>query len=414
MTQTSFALVRARLDARINWERRDRSKGWKVALDPMRDLLRHLGNPEAELRLIHVAGSKGKGSVSSLVTHALVAAGHPTGTYGSPHVESITERIRLDGVNITEEALGRAITIVIDAVEAAEDAAADASWFDIMTGAGLVAFRDAGMEFAVLEVGLGGRLDSTNAIPAPEVAAVTTILLEHTEILGKTHAAIAREKGGIAKRGSHFITGCAPDSEAGVTLAEVAAAADVASHITAWDQGDDTFDAANTRVAGAILAALEERGVARAEITPEVASAARLPGRMEQRAFDGVPVVLDGAHVPESLQSALAQARRSHPGPCFAVVAVHREKDSASLLAPLASVAAGAVATTIPGSGVHRDAEELLPHLGDGELMALEHPGEALGAALGMARRVHGGWIFVTGSLYLVGAVRGELDPVED
>ena len=189
MTKTTFSATLARLNARINWERRDRSKGWRVDLAPIAALLRALDEPQMGYHLVHVAGSKGKGSVSSLVSQALRLGGERVGTYGSPHVESITERVRIDGDCIGEAELGVAIESVLAVVEAAEakgDVAGEASWFDIMTAAALVAFRSASVSYAVLEVGLGGRLDSTNVIPSPAVAVVTTIALEHTEILGST------------------------------------------------------------------------------------------------------------------------------------------------------------------------------------------------------------------------------------
>ncbi|MEM8710701.1 MAG: Mur ligase family protein, partial [Planctomycetota bacterium] len=348
-----------RLEGRINWERRDRTSGWQAGLNPIRALLAVLGHPEKELRIVHVAGSKGKGSVCSLVTYALCQAGHRVGTYGSPHVDSITERVRIDGHNISEADLAGALEIVLDAVEAGEDrgkSAGHASWFDIMTAAALVAFKAAGVDFVVLEVGLGGRLDSTNAIPPPEVAVVTTIALEHTEVLGSTHGAIAREKGGIVKPGCDFVSGCDPESEAGIVLAEVARSTEARRHRVAFDASDQTFDDANLRVAREVLEALRDRGVANAALASEAADAARLPGRMEPRELDGVQVVLDGAHVPESLERALAQTTRGRSGPLAVVLAVHREKDVEALLAPIAESIAGAgatrlFATTVPGSG---------------------------------------------------------------
>ncbi|MFT6833377.1 MAG: dihydrofolate synthase/folylpolyglutamate synthase, partial [Planctomycetota bacterium] len=155
MAQTPFEITLARLDARINWERRDRGKGWRVDLDPVKEILRELGDPQMGFRLVHVAGSKGKGSVASLVTHALLAAGERVGTYASPHVESITERVLIDGRPIDEPAFGKAVNRVLDVVEEGEakrSLAGEASWFDIMTAAALASFRDAGVSFVVLEV----------------------------------------------------------------------------------------------------------------------------------------------------------------------------------------------------------------------------------------------------------------------
>ncbi|QDV09576.1 Folylpolyglutamate synthase [Planctomycetes bacterium Poly30] len=413
MPETPFDATVARLNARINWERRDRSTGWRVDLDPVTALLGELGDPQMGFRLVHVAGSKGKGSVSSLVSHALIAAGERVGTYGSPHVESITERVRLDGNNIDESALGVALTAVLDVVEAEQAAgrvAGEASWFDIMTAAALVAFRNAGVTFAVLEVGLGGRLDSTNVIPSPEVAVVTTIALEHTNILGKTHGAIAREKGGIVKSGCHFVSGCDPDSEAGLVLQGIASERGVAGYTMAWSPEDRTFEEVNVRIARAVIEALRERRAVDAQVDGNVIAASRLPGRMERRLFEDVPVVMDGAHVPNSVEMALQEAMAEHRGPFWAVLAVHHEKDAAALAAPILEHAEGLIATTVPGSGVHFSSAELLEKLHHPSLVAVEEPREALAEAVRRARAREGGWVFVTGSLYLVGVIRGSLE----
>lgn len=409
MTKTTFTHTLERLNGRINWERRDRSKGWRVDLEPVAALLAALDDPQLGYRLIHVAGSKGKGSVSSLVTHALRLGGERVGTYGSPHVESITERIRIDGLCVGEAELGGALETVLDVVEAAEasgSVAGESSWFDIMTAAALVLFRDLGVSYAVLEVGLGGRLDSTNVIPAPEVAVVTTIALEHTEILGSTHGAIATEKGGIVKPGSHFVSGVDPSSEAGAVLLGIAQERGVAAYSVAWDEKDVTFEDMNVRVARAVLAALSERGLAQYALDEAAIEAARLPGRMEYRTIRGVPVVLDGAHVPNSVAMALGEARGRYPGPFWAVLAAHHEKDAAALAEPLAVHAEGLIATTVPGTGVHASAPELAEKISPARVVTEDDPKRALLAAVERVSSLDGGWVFVTGSLYLVGAVR--------
>ena len=413
MTKTTFSATLARLNARINWERRDRSKGWRVDLAPIAALLRALDEPQMGYQLVHVAGSKGKGSVSSLVSQALRLGGERVGTYGSPHVESITERVRIDGDCIGEAELGVAIESVLAVVEAAEakgDVAGEASWFDIMTAAALVAFRSAGVSYAVLEVGLGGRLDSTNVIPSPAVAVVTTIALEHTEILGSTHGAIATEKGGIVKTGCHFVSGCDPNSEAGEVLAEIAAVRGVAAHVVAWSPDDTTFEQMNVRVARAAAAALAERGLARVSVADAVIRAARLPGRMEYGTALGVPVVLDGAHVPGSMLMAVLEASRRHLGPFWVVLAVHHEKDAGALAEPLVGRAAGLIATTVPGTGVHLSEAELAERISGADVIAVSDPQEALREAARLAHSQPGGWVFVTGSLYLLGAVGPLMD----
>ena len=151
----------ARLDALTDWERRPR-KFMRVGLEPMQDLAARLGNPQRAFRAVHVAGTKGKGSVSALIEAALARAGLKAGRYASPHVESVTERVTLQGRNVNEGALARALTQALDAYEAgrrARTAAAEATWFDLLTAAAFLIFREAGLDWAVVEVGLGGRLD---------------------------------------------------------------------------------------------------------------------------------------------------------------------------------------------------------------------------------------------------------------
>ena len=211
----------ARLDALTDWERRPRNK-MRVELEPMRDLAARLGDPQKSFRSIHVAGTKGKGSVSALIEAALAHAGLRVGRYGSPHVERITERVSVQGHDVDEPALARALNRALDAYETARKAgtpAADATWFDLLTAAAFIIFTEAQCEWAVIEVGLGGRLDSTNIVDG-EIAIVTNIELEHTEILGNTRAAIAGEKVGILKPGAVLITTLDADDEAGPRPAE--------------------------------------------------------------------------------------------------------------------------------------------------------------------------------------------------
>src|SRR5271166_4960697 len=214
-----LAEAMARLDALTDWERRPR-KFMRVDLKPMQDLATRLGRPQDAFRAVHVGGTKGKGSVSALIEVALAQAGVRVGRYASPHVETVTERVSLQGRSVDEPTLARALTKALDVYEEARSertAAAEATWFDLLTAAAFLIFRDAGVEWAVVEVGLGGRLDSTNVVNG-EIAVVTNIGLEHTEILGSTREAIAREKVGVLKPGAALITTLDPDDEAGCVL----------------------------------------------------------------------------------------------------------------------------------------------------------------------------------------------------
>ena len=167
-----------------------------------RALLDALGNPERALKFVHVAGTNGKGSTSAMLASILTAAGYRTGLYTSPHLVRFTERMSVDGAEITDEAL---VTLTERVLAAAELCGEPCTEFELMTALGLLYFAELRCDIVVLEVGLGGRLDSTNVIPAPECAVITNIGLEHTAILGDTLEKIAREKSGILKSGSRAV-----------------------------------------------------------------------------------------------------------------------------------------------------------------------------------------------------------------
>ena len=164
--------------------------GQTPGLERIRRLLDRLGRPQDGLRFVHIAGSNGKGSTAALLASALTQAGLRTGLYTSPHLQRFHERFQIDGGPIPPNTLAETVRTVLDAAE-------DQTEFELMTAVGMLYFRAAQCDFVVLETGLGGRLDSTNVIPAPEVAVITHIGLEHTELLGDTVEKIAAEKAGI-------------------------------------------------------------------------------------------------------------------------------------------------------------------------------------------------------------------------
>ena len=418
-----LAAAMARLDALTDWERRPRNR-MRVGLEPARDLAARLDDPQKAFRAVHVAGTKGKGSVSALIEAALASAGLSVGRYGSPHVERVTERVSLQGHDVDPETLARALTPALDAYEAARregTAAAEATWFDLLTLAAFVIFRERQVGWAVAEVGLGGRLDSTNIVEG-EVAVVTNIGLEHTEILGATRAAIAAEKAGIIKPGAVVVTTLSHDDEAGSVV--YARAETLGCEVVRADPGPGaTIEATNAALAGAVLDALGRKGVrarsgeplGAALIDAETRVRARLVGRMERFALEGgaraLPVVLDGAHVPFNIAAVLGDLALDPDlaGPCVAVVALARDKDATGFLTELGRRATAVVCTSVPSAPRGRPAEELqaiAAALGiDAEVEPDPHRAFRRGA--GLARQA-GSWLLVTGSLYLVGALRSE------
>lgn len=171
-----------------------------VSLDSIRGLLDLLGNPHEGLRCVHIAGTKGKGSVAAILEAALREAGYLTGLYTSPHLVRPAERIRIAGAGVSEQ---QVVKLVQAVQPAAEELRSDSdltppTFFEIYTAMGFVAFAQAGVDIAIVEAGLGGRLDATNVV-VPAVAVITSISYDHTEILGETLAEVAAEKAGIIK-----------------------------------------------------------------------------------------------------------------------------------------------------------------------------------------------------------------------
>lgn len=179
----------------------------RLGLERIAELLDRLGRPQDGLRFVHVAGTNGKGSVCSYLAGILQAAGYRTGLFTSPYIERFEERIRVDGVMIGMDDLREATLEVRRHAEAmAEEAGGHPTEFELMTAVALVHFARSGCDICVLEVGLGGRLDSTNVIAAPETCVIARIGLDHTAILGNTLAEIAAEKAGIVKDGSPVVS----------------------------------------------------------------------------------------------------------------------------------------------------------------------------------------------------------------
>lgn len=191
------------LEQFINFEREPKKD--LLNLDKMRFYAERFGNPQNAYKTIHVAGSKGKGSVSTMISTCLSEAGFKTGLYTSPHVEDFRERVSLAGTFFSDEAYSKAYLEVMDGFEqiVAENPATDPTWFEIVTCLSFIIFRNEAVDYAVFEVGLGGRLDTTNIIN-PCVCAIMPIELEHCQYLGDTLAKIAFEKAGIIKHGVPF------------------------------------------------------------------------------------------------------------------------------------------------------------------------------------------------------------------
>lgn len=196
--------------------------GIKPGLERISLLLEMLGNPQDKIKTVHIAGTNGKGSTSTMLSNMLIADGHKTGLFTSPYVLSFCERIQINGENIDENALAEAVTRVREKIEELNKRDVIITEFEAITAAAFLLFYETGCEYAVIEVGLGGRFDATNVIENPEAVVITSISLDHTAILGDTISQIAFEKCGVIKENSTVITSGNQTAEAMAVISETA------------------------------------------------------------------------------------------------------------------------------------------------------------------------------------------------
>jgi dihydrofolate synthase/folylpolyglutamate synthase len=409
--------------------------GWRPGLGSIQRLLALLDEPQGHFAAVHVGGTNGKGSTAAMLAAILRAAGRRTGLYTSPHLVSFTERMRVDGEPISEADVAR-FTAELRALCGAHfppgSEPAHPTFFELATAMAFLHFRRRAVEVAVVEVGLGGRLDATNVI-RPHAVVITNVSLEHQEYLGTSVAAIAAEKAGIIKRGVPVVCGATGDALEVVrrtaalqdapllTLAE-----DYAWTVRDSDLHGQRFDLrgpvrgyadlrlglagphqlrnAVAAVAAAELLGQVDLGVTEHAIREGLARAA-WPGRLQL--IGGRPaILLDGAHNLAGAEAVAAflEAHRAALGRLVLVFGVLRDKDAHAMLQRLAPLAERVVLTR-PPSDRAADPRSLLP---SGPGLAADVVPE-VGEALALARQAAGpqGTVLVTGSLYTVGAVLG-------
>jgi dihydrofolate synthase/folylpolyglutamate synthase len=305
----------------------------KFGLDTTRALLAQVGAPHRLIPTIHIGGTNGKGSVSTLVAEALQEAGWRVGLYTSPHLVSFRERIRVNGAPITQEAVAAWVTKLRPAIEEHH-----ATFFEASTAIAFADFAARGAEIAVVEVGLGGRLDSTNVVE-PLVSAVTKVAMDHTKYLGDTLELIAKEKAGIAKEGVPFVVG-----ELESALVEVLQAEGVGRYggkavvVPAREKWKGPLGLAgahqgrNAAVAQAVLAALPERYRPNSGQTAAAFARARVAGRLDRRG----KWLFDVAHNPDGMRSLVAALKSGeHSRPIHALVSILGDKEWAPMLVEL-------------------------------------------------------------------------------
>ncbi len=334
--------------------------GHKPGLSRTQALLAALGNPEQRLKFVHVAGTNGKGSTSAMIANCLQHAGYKVGLYTSPYIHCFNERIQINGVQIANEALVDLVTRIRPVADAMQDVPTE---FELITAIGMLYFAEQGCDIVVLEVGLGGTLDSTNVIPCPEVAVITALGLDHTAELGGTLAEVASAKAGIIKAGGQVVSyGDAPEADAVIATVCAAQSATLTPaswgtlHLKETSLTGSTFDYAgleNLRIpllgryqprnAALAITALQALAQCGWEI-PEAALRAGLESVAWAGRFELLrttpPFVLDGSHNPHGLAATTHSLRELFPAQKYTfVVGAMADKDiteMVSLIAPLA------------------------------------------------------------------------------
>lgn len=402
--------------------------GVKLGLDRVTRFLTHLGEPHLGYPVIHVAGTNGKGSVCTMVTRALMEAGYRVGTYTSPHLEHVNERIAINGIPIRDGDLSRAIDELDrerwDWVHLNESSTAMLTYYEFVT---LLAFRHfaaSAVDVAVIEVGMGGRLDATNVVQ-PLVTAITSISLDHQEVLGDTLGAIAREKAGIIKASVPVVMGILPE-EARTVVEKKATMMGSES----WRPGPQMtkefrkgawsfrtpegtvqkvtlrlkghHQAENALVAIGVLHFLVRSGFAiQEEHIVDGLSRAFIPGRIEELRPG---LVVDGAHNSASVQ-ALVQWLKDTPRPSSRILlwGMGSGRDPVALLKPLVEHVDEIVTTRCahPKAADPMDLAVVIREHFDVELAATESIDSALEEVYREADQT-----IVAGSLYLAGAAR--------
>ncbi len=410
--------------------------GVRLGLGRTRALLAALGSPERDIAGVLIGGTNGKGSTQAMVASVLRAQGLRVGQTPKPHLVSYRERIVVDGRPIDAADLDGVLGEVLAAAAKVERRHGPPTEFEALTATAFLWLARARVEVAVIEVGLGGRLDATNAWDGG-VAAITNVALDHTEHLGRTIPVIAREKAAIIKRGDQAVTGAAADALAvirrragrlGVPLTmtqplDIVAVDRAGQTLTHQTLGAlrlgllGPHQAANAAVAIATLEALGRAGVAdvAADAIRTGLATVRWPGRLELLEVGGVDVLLDGAHNTDGAQALARALDMLAPhlggGRMTLLLGVLEDKDVPGIVRALQEAAAlrdaRVLTAPVPGTPRTLDAVTLAHAWGPGA-RPTAHTDEALERGLALAAAM-GGPLVVAGSLYLVGHVRGLL-----
>jgi dihydrofolate synthase/folylpolyglutamate synthase len=384
----------------LEWLDSLQGSGIRPGLGRMRALLRTLGQPQRAFPSIIVAGTNGKGSTSATLASILDASGYRAGLYTSPHLVDIRERWIIGGAHIGDAQLARSIDLLR---AASHRVGITPTYFEALTLVAFIAFREAQCEVAVLEVGMGGRLDATNVV-RPIAALITPIGFDHTEFLGSTLRKIAGEKAGVIHRGAIVLTSN-DDPRIAAVLRKRAEKFDNPFHLVTGRHPTPLHGAFQQRNAALAVRAAEELRPLLPRITPQSiergVAATRWRGRLERIEFAGKEIWIDGCHNAHGVEAIVPFVARTLTPPRLLVFGIMGDKDVqrvASLLFPLFE----SVIATEPYAPRSESATRLARMAREMGIDAAAEPDprRALGRALVSPQRS----VFVGGSLYLAGA----------
>ncbi|MGR0480087.1 MAG: bifunctional folylpolyglutamate synthase/dihydrofolate synthase [Candidatus Electronema sp. V4] len=399
----------------------------KLGLDSMQHFLARLGDPQLRLRCVHIAGTNGKGSVGAALHAMLTAAGYKTGFYTSPHLNSVRERFQISGTYISKEDFARLMSRIESVLDGRQ-----ITYFECTTALALLWFAEQQTDFAVLEVGMGGRLDATNVV-TPLVSVITNVSMDHEQHLGDTLAKIAAEKAGIIKPGVPVVSAVAED-ESGRVIRETCAEQQAPLYLfgrdfsgsgagSFWDyQGLDGLkltdlpmplrgghQISNCSLALAAAQLLQRQGwpISEAQIRSGLAQT-RWPGRLEYFRSADRQFLLDGAHNPAGAAALRDALRNEFPRQRLILVwGAMADKDIQTTLREVALLADRIILTKAADSERAASPEQLAAVLPE-QLRAKACCTASTSAALDQARAMaaENDLICVSGSLYLIGAAR--------
>ena len=398
-------------------------------LERITQLLQLLGDPQKQLKFIHIAGTNGKGSTASMSASILTKAGYKTGLFTSPFIYRFNERIQMDGMQIPDGDVVRLVALVKEKADTMEDYPTE---FEFVTGMAMVWFLEQGCDLVVLEVGMGGLIDATNAIPAPEVAVITNIGLDHTDALGDTLEKIAANKAGIIKPGCSAVVYRGSETVEAV-YEEICQKLDVplkkadfaGLRSISHSLEGQSFDCGarkglqlpllgehqmyNASVVLSVMDALRERGwqITEEQIREGMESVS-WPGRFDIVGHDPL-FIIDGGHNPQCMEALVKNVRDYlEDRHVVALTGVLADKDYGEMFRPVMPYVAEFVCVT-PNNPRKLPAAELAQHLQRAGARATACDSFAQGVAL--ARELAGkeGVVLCFGSLYTIGDIKKAL-----